>query len=122
VTTPSGVPSMPPAPGLGGGDGVLSFVVWPTHAGAVNRRGEEPMFGLDYQRGQITWEVNGDGQLRGRATITVPAGKWCWIIYCHNAFRPGFVTAQKLAHPLILDEPGTIDLTQITEDEVAVES
>jgi hypothetical protein len=102
----------------GGGDGTLGFVVWPTHAGAVNARGEEPMFGLEYQRGQITWAVNEKGDLEGSTTITVPAGQWCWIIYCHNAFRPGYVTAQKLAHPLTLSTPGTIDLTGITEDEV----
>lgn len=101
-----------------GGDGTLSFVVWPTHAGAVKSNGEEPMFGLEYQRGQIAWEMSEVGVLLGRATITVPAGEWAWIIYCHNAFRPGFVTCSKLAHPLILPEPGTIDLAGISEDDV----
>jgi hypothetical protein len=99
------------------GDGVLSFVVWPTHAGAVMANGDEPMFGLEYQRGQITWEMT-EGQLLGRATITVPAGEWAWIIYCHNQFRPGFVTCQKLAHPLVLPAPGTIELAGISEDDV----
>jgi len=40
------------------------------------------------------------------------------VIYCHDPYKPGYVTAQKLAHPLILDAPGTIDLTGITEAEV----
>jgi hypothetical protein len=102
----------------GGGDGVLSFVVWPTYAGAVQDNGEEPMFGLDYQRGPITWALNDEGKMRGSATILVPAGEWSWIIYCHNQFRPGFVTTRKLAHPLVLSEAGTIDLRDITEEEV----
>jgi hypothetical protein len=102
----------------GGGNGELSFVVWPTHAGAVNAAGEEPMFGVEYKRGQITWELNEQGTLCGRTRIEVPAGEWCWIIYCHNPLYPGFVTAKKLVHPLVLQEPGVIDLMDITEDEV----
>jgi hypothetical protein len=102
----------------GVGNGILSFVVWPTHAGAVKSNGEEPMFGLGYQRGQITWEMSEEGRLEGRAVIQVPEGEWAWIIYCHNAFRPGFVTTSKLAHPLVLPEPGVITLSGITEDEV----
>jgi hypothetical protein len=102
----------------GGGEGVLGFIVWPTHAGAVNTSGEEPMFGIDYKRGQIYWAVNQHGVLRGRATICVPAGEWQWIIYCHNPLEPGFITAQKLAHTLMLCEAGTIELSEITEDEV----
>lgn len=100
------------------GEGILSFVVWPTHAGAVQSNGQEPMFGLEYQRGQITWETNEHGILLGRATIMVPAGEWAWIIYCHNAFRPGFITCSKLAHPLVLPEAGRIDLAGISEDDV----
>jgi hypothetical protein len=76
------------------------------------------MFGLEYKRGQIFWAVNESGQLRGHTTIEVPAGEWTWIIYCYNQFKPGFVTCQKLAHPLVLHEPGTIDLHEITEDEI----
>jgi len=104
--------------GLGGGDGVLSFTVWPTHAGAVRRNGDEPIFQADYRRGQIAWAVNGAGGLLGHTTIDVPAGEYHWVIYCHDPYKPGYVTAQKLAHPLILDAPGTIDLTGITEAEV----
>jgi hypothetical protein len=76
------------------------------------------MFGVDYQRGQISWAVNEQGLIRGRATVTVPAGEWAWIIYCHAPLTPGFVTAQKLAHSLMLSEAGTIELSEITEDEV----
>jgi len=103
---------------LGGGEGTLGFVVWPTHAGCVNRAGEEPMFKLDYHRGQIFWDKNDRGIILGRATVLVPAGEWCWVIYCYNPYNPSFVTAQKLAHPLILHEPGTIELSEITEAEV----
>jgi hypothetical protein len=101
-----------------GGDGTLAAIVWPAYAGAVQRNGDEPMFGLDYLRGQICWALTGADKIEGGTTINVPAGEWCWIIYCRDQFRPGFVTAQKLDHPLILDKPGTIDLHGITEDDV----
>jgi hypothetical protein len=99
------------------GDGILSAVVWPTYAGAVKGNGEEPMFGLEYQRGPIFWELEGS-ELKGHCRIQVPAGDWRWIIYCHNSFRPGFIHCQKLAQPLVLTESGTIDLFGITEDDV----
>jgi hypothetical protein len=102
----------------GGGVGTFSVVVWPTHAGAVNVKGEEPMLDLNYKRGQIYWATNEDGKIRGRAKIEVPAGEWMWIIYTHNPLEPGFITAQKLAHPLVLFEPGNIELFEITEDEI----
>jgi hypothetical protein len=107
-----------PVGDLGGGLGTLSVVVWPNHAGAVNHKGEEPMFGFDYKRGQIAWELDEKGKLLGHATIDVPAGEWCWIIYCRNPYNPGFVSAQKLAHPLVLTEPGIIQLNGITEDDI----
>jgi hypothetical protein len=100
------------------GVGTLSAVVWPTHAGAVNARGDEPMFGFDYRRGQIMWELDEAGRLLGRARIEMPAGEWTWIVYCRNPFDPGYVSAAKLAHPLLLHEPGFIELSEITEDEV----
>jgi len=105
-----------------GGDGTLSFVVWPTYAGAVNERGEEPMGDRDYERGQITWELNEQGRLVGRTKINVPRGigDWTHIIYCHNPTEVGFITAQKLAHPLHLPDGGCIDLIDITDGDVAV--
>ena len=102
----------------GGGEGTLGFVVWPTHAGAVDGQGREPMFGLEYARGQINWNLNEQGKIVGNTRIQVPAGDWTWIIYTHNPHNPGFITAKKLAHPLVLHEPGFIDLMDITEDEV----
>lgn len=101
----------------GGGDGTLAFVVWPTHVGAVNPKGEEPIFQADYSRGQIFWDVT-DGVLRGRASVQVPKGEWTHVIYCNDPYNPGYVNAQKLSHPLVLDFPGRIDLTEITEDDV----
>jgi hypothetical protein len=111
-------PAQPGGGALGAGVGTLSMVVWPTHAGAVMSNGQEPMFVVDYKRGQIFWEVNEKGTILGRATVEVPAGEWAWIIYCHNPLEPGFVTCQKLAHPLVLTEPGAIALHDITEEEV----
>jgi hypothetical protein len=103
-------------------EGTLSFIVWPTHVGAVNEAGEEPMGHPDYDRGQITWALNEQGRLVGSAKINVPRGHrdWTHIIYCHNPIKPGFITAQKLHHPLRLPDGGTIDLIDITDGDVAV--
>lgn len=104
----------------GGGDGTLGFIVWPTHCGAVNDRGEEPMGDPDYGRGQINWALNEQGRLVGRTRVNVPAGDWTHLIYTHNPTQPGYITAQKLAHPLRMSAKGTIDLMDITDDDVAV--
>jgi hypothetical protein len=104
----------------GGGDGTLAFVVWPTHAGAVNARGEEPMGHRDYERGQIFWSMNEQGRLVGRVRILVPPGNqdWTHIIYTHNPTKPGFITASKLAQPFQLPDGGTIELIDITDVDV----
>jgi hypothetical protein len=100
------------------GQGQLSFIVWPNHAGAVDVNGKEPMFGLEYKRGPITWDLDDNGELIGHARIEVPAGEWQWIIYCYNPFNPGYIAVSKLDHTLLLPEPGYIDLTHITKDEI----
>jgi hypothetical protein len=104
----------------GGGDGTLSFVVWPTHAGAVNERGEEPMGDRDYERGQIFWSLNEQGRLVGHVRISVPSGPldWTHIIYTHHPTKPGFITAQKLGQPFRLPDGGSIDLIDITDEDV----
>ena len=103
-------------------EGTLSFVVWPTYAGAVNEFGEEPMGDPDYDRGQIVWSLNEQGRLVGSTRINVPRGSkdWTHVIYCHNPTEPGFIHAQKLAHPMRLPDGGTIDLLDITNGDIAV--
>ena len=101
-------------------EGTLSFVVWPTHAGAVNEDGEEPMGDRDYDRGQITWSMNEQGRLVGAANMCSSWDDWTHLIYCHNPTEPGFITAQKLAHPMVLPIGGTIDILDITDGDIAV--
>lgn len=104
------------------GEGILSFIVWPSYMGAVNELGDEPIFQAGYERGQIMWEVNEQGLIRGRGRIEVPPGKFHWthIIYTHHPTVPSFTTAQKLFHPFWLPEGGFIDMFEITEDDVRV--
>jgi hypothetical protein len=99
------------------GEGFLNAIVWPAYAGAVKDNGDEPMFDYDYERGQIHWDIV-DGKLIGSTKIKVPKGKWSHIIYCRNQFKPGFVVAAKLEHPIVVDHPDTIDLFGITEQDV----
>lgn len=102
------------------GVGKLSFTVWPTHAGAVNERGEEPMGDHDYERGQIFWSVNEQGRLVGHVTISVPRGTldWTHIVYTHHPTKPGFIAASKLAQAFRLPDGGVIDLIDITDADV----
>lgn len=104
----------------GGGDGTLAFTVWPTHAGAVNERGEEPMGSPLYERGQIGWSLNEQGRIVGHVRISVPPGTkdWTHIIYTHHPSQPGFITASKLAQPFRLPDGGTIELIDITDVDV----
>lgn len=106
--------------GLVAAGGEITFrpVVWPTYAGALLADGSEPMSHLNYIRGQINWQVNDAGLIIGHTTIAVPAGEWCWVIYCHHPSAPQFSTVQKLAHPLRLIESGSIELDAITEADV----
>jgi hypothetical protein len=106
----------------GGGDGVLSMVVWPTYAGAVNERGEEPMGDPDYERGQIFWALNEQGRLVGHCRINVPRGAldWTHIIYTPHPTHPGFIAAQKLGQPFRLPDGGAIDMIDITDADVSV--
>jgi hypothetical protein len=98
--------------------GVLSAVVWPTWAGSVNEHGEEPISDPDYQRSQISWGLNEQGRIVGYAKIHVPRGIWTHIIYHHHPTRGGYITAQKLAHPLQLSSDGEIELIDITDEDV----
>lgn len=102
----------------GGGEITFTPIVWPTYAGALLADGSEPISDLNYIRGQINWQVNDVGLIVGRTTIAVPAGEWCWIIYCHHPSMPQFSTVQKLTHPLRLIESGSIELDAITESDV----
>jgi hypothetical protein len=105
---------------LNSNEGTLSFAVWPVYAGAVNEAGEEPMGDRDYQRGQIRWAMNEQGRLVGSTRIRVPHGDWTHVLYCYNQTQPGFIAAQKLAHPLHLPDGGTIDMLDITDGDVLV--
>jgi hypothetical protein len=98
-------------------EGILSAVIWPNHAGAVNRFGDEPLSDPDYQRGQITWGMTAGGVLLGNCRILVPMGTWTHIVYGHRPDR-GFTAAQKLSHPMTLSAAGVIDLDDITEADI----
>jgi hypothetical protein len=100
------------------GIGKLGVTVWPTHAGAVDERGVEPLSHRDYQRGQIDWGKNEQGRIVGNVKIEVPPGNWTHIVYSHHPSSPMFITAQKLSHPFNLPQGGAIRLLDITDEDV----
>jgi hypothetical protein len=100
------------------GDGILSAVIWPSHAGACDEQGNEPISNPDYQRGQLSWGLDESGRLTGHCRILVPAGTWCFTIYSHHPTKPVIINAQKLSPPMILPKAGWIDLDNITEEDI----
>jgi len=102
----------------GGGDGTLSFVVWPAYVGACTETGEEPINHASYERGMIRWDVMPNDELVGRARVQIPAGTWTHVLYCPHPTSPQVYSAQKLAHPLVLSGAGTIDMDCITEKDI----
>jgi hypothetical protein len=95
-------------------DGVLSAVVWPTYVGALTVLGAEPD-DADYQRGQITWEPDDHGTVRGRARILVPAGFYTHLAFFHHPSIALMCGLQTIDHPFDFRVNGNIDLEQITE-------
>lgn len=103
----------------GGGEGTLSFKVWPAWAGAMLGNGDEPISHEDYARGLITWELV-NGVLLGRAEVKVPAGEWTHAAYFYSPDRPDIITAQQFAHPILMHKPGVLTIQHITEQDTTL--
>jgi hypothetical protein len=101
-----------------GQEGILSFKVLPVYAGTVNHLGEEPISSSAYKRGMIRWDVMPNGEQIGRATIDVPAGQWCWAIYCYHPTKPVFYAVEKLPTSVMLTSSGVITLDCITLENI----
>jgi hypothetical protein len=105
-----------------GSIGVLGFFIWPTYAGVLLPSGVEPLGDPDYKRGQINWAVGEDDVILGNVKILVPRGEWSRIVYMHQPLTPGFVTLQHLSHPLLMRQPGDIEILGITEADIRQQS
>lgn len=102
----------------GGGDGVLTLIVWPTHVGVATDAGE-PGTSPDYERGVVHWGPNADatvapvGDIIGRARIDVPAGEYFYWVYFHAPLGGRHCTVVPMEHPLRMPTSGVIDLYPI---------
>jgi hypothetical protein len=102
---------------VSGGDGTLSFTIWPTYVGVSSGAPAggvhwEPT-DLGYQRGQIAWELE-DGQIVGRAKIDAPAGHYTHLLYFHHPEHPQSIGSVQLPHPVDFPTAGVIDVYPIT--------
>lgn len=106
---------------MSGGEIVLSAEVWPVYVGFSS--GDpgpgpqavcEPVFSLDYERGQIDWLVEGS-EVVGRAVVWVPGGvTFTHMIYLHGPGSLPMMTGQRqLPHPIQLTDKGCIDIYPI---------
>lgn len=108
-------------PGGGGGEIILSAEVWPTHVGvSMHHPGPgpqpqaEPVFNLDYIRGQIEWGVSETGEIVGRAKVHVPPGLYTNMIYLYGpGSLPMMCGQRKLSHPVLFETAGVIDIENI---------
>jgi len=109
---------------LGAIDGTLGCVVWPSYVGACE---EDPAggvvaygepTGLDYERGQITWAVNEQGELEGRAVVKAGKGVYTHLSYFSGPEGPCQVGKVQLPHPIRFDVPGVIEVYPITNPDL----
>jgi hypothetical protein len=100
--------------------GYLGVSVWPTYVGiAAGDPGpgpvpdHEPFGHVDYERGQIHWRTE-NGEILGRAQISVPKGVYTHLVFCYGPIQemqagPG----HPLEQPIVFDRAGFIDLDPI---------
>jgi len=93
----------------GGGDGVLTPIVWPTYIGVasgINGTVTEPIGHADYERGQIFWTPVDDArQVIGRSRITCPAGEYNFFVYFQHPTARRLVGFVEMDHPVRFTAP-----------------
>ena len=103
-----------------GGDGQITFTVWPNHVGVCNAELGQPPFVLvepinhpDYRRGQIEWAYR-DGRIVGRARIHCPAGTYTHFVYFNHPSDRMVVGLEKMMHPVCFElDNNVIDVDPI---------
>lgn len=109
---------------LGAIDGTLGCIVWPSYVGACEG---DPAGGLiaygeptspDYCRGQITWGLDGDGNVEGRAFIKAGKGTYTHLSYFTGPEGANMVGKVQLPHPIQFDVPGVIEVYPIVNHEL----
>ena len=106
----------------GGGEIILTAEVWPTHVGFTQvdpgpgpQPVGEPVFSVDYERGQIAWTTMPNGEVVGHATVVVP-GKLVFthMVYLHGpGSLPMMCGYRTLPHPVMLTARGAITIDPI---------
>lgn len=107
--------------------GVLSCEVWPTYVGLCEEtappiRGQwflrEPVFSINYQRGQIVWETDTvTRKIIGHARVYVPPGEYTHILFA-TAEQGHIVDCKRREHPIRMDDNGWIDIDPIRKSTV----
>jgi hypothetical protein len=105
----------------------LGAIVWPVYLGmSTGHPGvvegavplHEPFDDIDYERGQITWVRQPDGEILGRARVCIPKGVWTHYVFC-SGFQPAaLLGARALEQPLVFDRAGFVDVDPIYNREV----
>lgn len=94
------------------GDGTLTLIVWPTHVGVATEAGE-PGTSADYERGQVDWQPDINGEIIGRALINVPAGEYTHLVYFHCPLGGRHSTIKQMEHPLRMPTTGVVEIYPI---------
>lgn len=73
----------------------------------------EPVGDPDYQRGQITWNLE-NGEIVGRAFIVVPAGTYTHQAYFYGPTGACMSGKMQLSQPITVPSTGYIEVYPIT--------
>ncbi len=103
------------------GTGLLSGIVWPVYMGvATGDPGPvwaaplvEPFGDINYNRGQINWVPQKNGDVLGTAEVFVPKGVYTYLVFCAGPLQHGIIGCRPLEQPLIFDRPGIVDISPI---------
>lgn len=110
---------------LGGGDGTLGVIVWPSYVGVSHGEPNdgmhfEPSASPDYERGQISWGMD-NGDIVGRALVSVPAGmEFTHFLYFTHPTHPQSIGNRKMLHPIKFPTAGVIEVYPITNPDLAM--
>jgi hypothetical protein len=95
--------------------GILHVDVWPTYIGIGEADGTvitEHNGHPDYERGQIHWETQPDGDIVGHARVQLPKGVWTHLLFCHGPTEL-IISNEKFDHPIVFDRAGFVDIGPI---------
>jgi hypothetical protein len=104
----------------GGSLGRLSVDVWPVYVGLGTAHpgdgpvaDNEPYDDFDYQRGQITWVPQPDGEVVGHATVYAPKGVYTHILFFRGPHPEALQGFDPMEQAMVFDRSMAVEINPI---------